>query len=174
MSAHLKFPPDIKPQQSSVFTGEITGYDQQKQSWQLDGAFYARCAVSLLVKPELGDTVSFTQVDGRYYLLQILARSNNSQELVLETGKKVHWIAPVLRFTAFEQLELVSLNKLALTGKNYLMSAASSMVLHAEHMIQQLGQLTLTAKGLLKQSAKHQVITAEKDVRIDGERINMG
>ncbi|WDE08067.1 DUF3540 domain-containing protein [Thalassomonas viridans] len=172
MNAKLKLA--VEPQLNAVFTGEITGYDKEKQHWQLDGEFYASCAISLLVKPELGDKVCFTQVEGCYYLIQILSRSHNHQELVLETPKKVHWIAPRLRFTAFEQLELISLNKLALTGKDYVMSATSSMVLHAEHMIQQLGQLSLTAKGLLKQSAKHQVITAEKDVRIDGERINMG
>ncbi|WP_281557532.1 DUF3540 domain-containing protein [Thalassomonas sp. RHCl1] len=174
MNAKLSFSANIQPQLSTVFTGEVTGYDAKRQCWQLDRQFDASCAVSLLVKPEVGDKVCFIEVDGHYYLVQLLVRSREHQELVLESDKKVHWVAPALRFTAFEKLELISLNKLALTGKDYLMSAASSMVLHAEHMIQQLGHLSLTARGLLKQSAKHQVITAEKDVRIDGERINMG
>ncbi|WDE14323.1 DUF3540 domain-containing protein [Thalassomonas haliotis] len=174
MNAKLTFSHHIQPQLSTVFTGEITGYDSKRQSWQLDHEYDASCAASLLVKPEVGDKVCFIELDGRYYLVHLLTRSQKNQELVLESSKKVHWIAPRLRFTAFEQLELISLNKLALTGKDYLMSAASTMVVHAEHMIQQLGQYSLTAKGLLKQSAKHQVITAKKDVRIDGERINMG
>ncbi|MFT4927212.1 MAG: hypothetical protein ACI8WB_003318 [Phenylobacterium sp.] len=167
--------PVAKPTVMAVtYTGEISGYDALSQSWLVDHDFSASCAVSLLVKPSIGDTVCFIEVEQHYYITALLSRQDSEAELLLESSQKVRWVAPELHFSAFDKLELTSLNKMVVMGKDTVVSAANAMIQQAENLIQQVGQYSLTAKGLLRLSGKHQVITAEKDVRIDGERINMG
>ncbi|NQZ13144.1 MAG: DUF3540 domain-containing protein [Algicola sp.] len=175
MNSCLKLAPQVEPTPLTVkYTGKITEYDQKSQNWIVDGVFKAACALSLLVKPCVGDNVCFIELDNQYYIVQLLSRQNRGGELLLESQQKVHWVAPELRFTAFDRLELVSLNKVAVMGKDYVMTATNTMIHQAEKLIQQVGQFSLTAKGLLRLNGKQQVITAEKDVRIDGKRINMG
>jgi cellobiose-specific phosphotransferase system component IIB len=179
MNSCLKLNPTITitPTPTPVmasFSGQISGYDASTNCYVLDHQFEASCAVSLLVKPQIGDRVCFVEVDNLYFINQILSREDKSAELTLHSQQNIHMIAPQVKFTAFEKLELVSLNKVAIISKDYVMSAANSMIQQASSLIQQVEQFSLTAKGFLRLNGKHQVITAEKDVRIDGKRINMG
>jgi len=167
--------PEVSPTPLQVnFGGQITSFDQVNNCWVIDSHFSADCAINLLVKPCVGDKVCFIEMDNAYYITQLLSRDLSNETLVIQSDKKVHWLAPELKLTAFENLEFVSLNKVAISSKNYVMSAANTMIQQAENLLQQVGQFSLTAKGLLRLSGKQQLITAEKDVRIDGERINMG
>ncbi len=175
MNTCVKLTPTVKPAPVSVnYGGELTGFDEVLQSWIIDGLFVANCAASLLVKPRKGDKVCFIEMDDRYYITQLLARAEPQAEVLIESSVPLQMVAPELKLTAFNQLELVSLNRIAVMGKNYVVAAANSMIQQTEHLIQQVGQFSLTAKGLLRLNAKQQVITAEEDVRIDGKRINMG
>lgn len=175
MSQCLKLTPKIKPVEvGPTYIGQITGFDAQSQQWLLDRCFTANKALSLMIEPNVGDKVCFVEVDGQYYINQLLSRADQQAELTITSQQKMHWVAPKMTFTAFEQLEMVSLNKVMMSGKDCVMSAANSMVQHAENLIQQVGQLSVSARGLMKLTGKQQVIIAEKDVRIDGERINMG
>jgi hypothetical protein len=175
MNNCLKLSPVVEPKPLQInYGGQITDFDQVRNCWIIDFHFSARCAVNLLVNPYVGDKVCFVEMDNEYYITQLLSRDISSDTLTLQSDKKVHWLAPEFKLTAFENLELVSLNKIAVTSKNYVMSAANTMIQQAENLIQHVGQFSLTAKGLLRLNGKQQIITAEKDVRIDGERINMG
>lgn len=175
MNNCLKISPIIEPTALTVnYGGQLTDFDEVTSCWVVDHHFSARCAVNLLVKPSIGDKVCFVEMDNAYYITQLLSRGDNHDPLVIQSDKKIHWIAPEFTVTAFDNLELISLNKVAITSKNYVVSVANTMVQQANQLLQQVGQFSLTAKGLLRTSAKQQVITAEKDVRIDGERINMG
>lgn len=157
-----------------IYSGLITGFDDESCCWVIDGSFKAMCAASLLVQPCAGDKICFIQIAEEYFIIQLLSRPDCLDSLVLSSDKKVRWQAPELKFTAFENLELTSLNKIALNSKHCAISIANTLIQQAENLLQQVGQCTLSAKGLLRLKGRQQVITAEKDVRIDGERINMG
>jgi len=159
---------------SSLYTGVITGFDKEHRCWVIDDSFKAVTAADLLVKPCVGDTICFVEMVKIYYITQLLSRDSTVDTLTLSSDKKMHLQAPELKFTAFENIEFTSLNKMALNSKHYAMSVTNTLIQQAENLLQQVGQFSLTAKGLLRTQGKHQVITAEKDVRIDGERINMG
>lgn len=167
--------PKVFPTEIQVtYGGLITHFDTFSNSWVIDDIFGATCAVNLLVQPCVGDTVCFVEMDKEYYITQLLSRKDEVNTLTIASDKKMHWQAPELKFTAFENLEFISLNKMAVMSKNYVMSVANTMIQQAENLLQKVGQYSLSAKGLLRVHGKHQVITAEKDVRIDAERINMG
>lgn len=167
--------PNVVPKEIQVtYGGLITRFDKLSNSWIIDDVYSATCAVSLLIQPCVGDTVCFVEMAEEYYITQLLSRKNEIETLTISSDKKMHWQAPELKFTAFENLELISLDKMALMSKNCVMSVANTMIQQAENLLQKVGQYSLSAKGLLRVHGKHQVITAEKDVRIDAERINMG
>jgi len=175
MNNCLKLTPVVEPTPLPVnYGGQITGFDNTSNHWVIDAEFNANCAVNLLVKPCIGDKVCFIQCDNHYYITQLLARDTSHETITIQSDKKVHWLAPEFKLTAFDNLEFISLNQITITSKNYMMSAANTMLQQAESLLQQVGKFSLTAKGLLRTNAKQQIITAEKDVRIDGERINMG
>lgn len=156
------------------YGGQVTSFDTVNNCWIIDNKFQANCAINLLVKPCVGDKICFVELDDSYYITQLLSRETLDETITIQSDKKMHWLAPEFKLTAFNNLEFVSLNQITITSKNYMMSAANTMLQQAESLLQQVGKFSLTAKGLLRLNAKQQVITAEKDVRIDGERINMG
>jgi hypothetical protein len=175
MNSCLKLTPAVKPIPiATSFAGQVTGYDQQHNCWIIDELYLAPCAASLLVKPGEGDKVCFVQVEDDYYITQILSRKAQSEALLIETKVPLHLVAPAIQLTAFETLEMVSLNRIAVMGKNYILAAKQSVIQQTENWIQQVGQCSITAKGVMRLNAKQQVITAEEDVRVDGKRINMG
>lgn len=175
MNSCLKLTPVVKPMPIvSHYAGVVSGFDKSRQCWVIDELYLAVNAVSLLIKPEQGDKVCFIETDNEYYIIQILSRREERAAMLIESKVPLHWVAPSLQFTAFEKLELVSLNRLAVMGKNYILSATQSIVEQTENWIQRVGQGSVSARGILRLSGKQQVITAEEDVRIDGKRINMG
>ena len=158
----------------ATYAGRITCIEPEQGAWFIDGHFEAGCAADILVKPQSGDLVGFVELEGRYFITQVLEQSEPEQALHLQSDRQLHLTAPQVKVTAFDTLDLLSLGKVAVSGKTLVTSAANAMIQQAENLIQQVGQFTLTAKGLLRLNGKQQVITAEKDVRIDGKRINMG
>lgn len=175
MKPCLKLTEKLQPVQvGPTFTGEVTAIESTQQQFVIDGYFLSFKAVSLLIEPMVGDRVCFIEIEGQYYITQLLTRSNEQADLVIASKQKMQWVAPKMTFTAFEQLELVSLNKVMISSKDYVVSAAKTMLQQAESLITNVGQLSAHAKGMMKLTGKQQVIVAEKDVRIDGERINMG
>lgn len=175
MNTCLKLTPPIKPMPVTThYGGVISGYDDSQQCWVIDELYPAVGAASLLVKPGEGDKVCFVEMDGEYYITQVLLRQQQDDALLIESRVPLHWVAPTLQFTAFEKLELVSLNQIAVMGKNAMITASQSLIQQTENLIQKVGQCSLVARGLSRFSAKQQIITAEEDVRVDGKRINMG
>lgn len=171
----LKLVPELVSKRNALnYTGRVSDYNKSGQCWVIDEHLSASCALSLLVQPSVGDKVCFIKEGSDYYIISILTREDKSDILKVYSDKKIHWLAPELRFTALNSLELVSLSKIMVTTKNHVMSVANTIIQQTENLIQQVGQLSITAKGLVKLSGKQQIITAEKDVRIDGKRINMG
>lgn len=159
---------------AAYHTGVITALPvDDSASYLIDQYVHAELAVSTLVEPQLGDRVAYLRDESGCFVLHILTRES-PQTLQLRSATPIALHAPELTLSADKQLDLVSLNRFSLTGQHGVVSVSGTLVSCAEHMVKQVNQLMVTAKGLLRLSGRQQVITAEQDVRIDGERINMG
>lgn len=176
MKAHLKLQDYVKPTpMPETFYGDISGFDETSKLWKIDCHFFAHVAVSLLVTPEVGDKVAFIFLDETGYIInQILARNIQNTSMTLQTDREVNWLAPRISIQAQDELELVALNTVSMMGNNLVHSAQTSLVQQAETMIMQANQLSATADGVMNLTGKQQMLIAEEDVRIDGNRINMG
>lgn len=175
MTSPLKLANQAQPTpMPEVWMGEITGFDELQRRWLIDHQFTATPAMSLMVKLEPGDKVSFIQIEGTYVVTQILTRSDEQVQTTLHSDKNVQWLVPKMSLKALESLEFVAANKITMTGKTLVQNAVTSLVQQSENLIQQVNQFSATARGLMRLSGKQQIITAEDDVKIDGKRINMG
>lgn len=168
--AHEKSP---RPMPQSYF-GEITGFDSQQQCWRIDNQFLATKAVSLLVNPEISDQVGFVELNGKYVITQLLTRSEKQQKVTLQSEQSVQWIAPNLSVKALDSVELVASNNVTMMANSLVQNGLNSMIQQSEHLLQQANQFSANATGVMHLNGKQQIITAEDDVRIDGERINIG
>lgn len=139
-----------------------------------DATHTASAIEGLLVCPEVGDTVLCIQVDNTFYISQVIQRKVPSDSLMIESLRPIEWVAPILRFNAFKEIELRSAKKLSLTACDLVCGATRSLIQQAHNMIQHAGSYSLTTKGLMRLNGRQQVIVAEEDLRIDAKRINMG
>lgn len=176
MNNCLKFENKKRHQLTTVthYGGMITAYDSERNSYIVDHDYHAQCATSLLLKPAVGDQVVLIEMQEKYYICQILTQTSQAEELLIESDKPVQWVAPKLKFSALQEVELISLNRLSFVSKHCMISIAGSLIQQTENLIQQVAHYSLAASGLLRLTGKQQIITAEEDVRIDGKRINMG
>jgi hypothetical protein len=134
----------------------------------------ASTAEGLLVTPNKGDVVLCVEIDGHLIITQVLKRTEKVSPLVMSSSRPVEWVAPVLRFKALKEMELLAVNKLTLSASDLVFGAARTLVQQARNFIQQAKNYSLTTKDLLRLNARQQVIIAEEDIRIDAKRINMG
>ena len=162
--------PDVR--NTEVLVGKITQIDKENQFFFVNN-ISVTCASSLLIKPNVDDLVCFIKEQEQHYIIQIL-HSAQQQPVVMQSEQPIHFNAPAIRLQAWQDIELVSLNRLSMIAKHGTLSVASTLVMNAENLIQKVKQLSISVKGLLTMHGKQQVITAEEDVRIDGKRINMG
>ena len=157
-----------------TYIGNITGFDKQRQCWLIDEQFSAKKAVSLLVNPEVSDQVSFIELDGEFIITQLLTRMDDQSKITMQSDNPVQWIIPDLSVKALHSLELMASNNVTLMANNIIQNGLSSLMQYSENLLQQAEQFSATAKGVLRLNGKQQIITADDDVRIDGERINIG
>ena len=134
----------------------------------------AVAAEGLLVFPEQGDTVLCVQIDHALLVTQVLRRSVPAETLVIHSPKPIEWVAPVLRFKALQEMELLSAEKLVLSSRHLICGAIETLVQKARHVVQQAHHYSLTATAVMRLKAKQQLVTAEDDIRMDAKRINMG
>jgi hypothetical protein len=177
---------DLHPQSSVAesspaialgFTGIITRVEAAGDCWlTLAGdaqSARAYTAVGLLVRPQVDDRVLLVQTPQGLVITQVLLRAG-SGPIHISSSRVLECIAPILRFKATEDIELVAARRLTFSGCDLVLGAARTLVQRAEHLLQMAGDFTLTARGLLRTSGGQQVMSAQEDVRIDGKRINMG
>lgn len=157
-----------------LYYGEVTAVDEAQNQWGIDDSYQAGTAIGLMVTPCVGDQVSFIEYNGSYCITQVLYRMDTTKALKFESQFDIEMKAPNLRFTALNEMDLLSLNRLSLMSKDGLLSMGNSLITLAENMVQKARQLSLHAKGMMHIDAKHQVITADEDIRVDAKRINMG
>ena len=156
------------------YMGNISSFDSARHCWVIDDHFSAQSAVSLLVKPEAGDLVEFMPYQNdNYIIVQILQRTEGCKTIIQSTHD-VCWIAPKVSIQAQDALELAALNCVSISGDNVVQSAQQSSVQRAQTMVLNAEYLSASADTVMNLTAKQQMLIAEEEVRIDGERINMG
>ncbi|ASA57327.1 DUF3540 domain-containing protein [Vibrio gazogenes] len=155
------------------YIGVITRFDPQQYRWEINQNFLAQVATSLLVKPEIGDLVAFIIYQEEYIITQILQRTS-AVRTTLQSQDEMCWIAPKVSIQAQDELEMVAFNTVSITSNNLLQSVRETSLQQAQTLIQHAAQVSMTADEVMNLTAKQQMLIAEEEVRIDGERINMG
>ncbi len=152
----------------------VESIDHAKQYYQLDIATRAYAAEGLLVRPEVGDTVLSIKLGGHFYISQVVKRQQPHETLVIESPRPIQWVAPVLRFKAWKDIELASAKKLTLSAQDVIVGASNTLIQQAKTLLQQVTSYSLHTKGLMRLQGRQQLIVAEEDIRMDAKRINMG
>lgn len=155
-----------------------------EDAFRLDDGRLARRAASCLLQPLPGDRVLAVALrGGECRIAHVLDRDAAAAACLSVAGAATLKLrAPVLALEAISRLALRSLGdaetsaagNISLQGRNLFVTAADAFVQHAEHWVGRLGHALLEARQLFRLHGAHAIITAEKDVKIDGERISMG
>lgn len=162
----------------------------------IEGSLPAKQALSCLLKPKVGDQVMYWNNADERWILAVLATSDkNTDEEHLEVDQHQHRELSIpgnlgmqiqtrqLTVNAHRSIDLntmgdINLNavigKLCLSAKSCVQTIQDSLIQMARHVINRADYIDHQAEKVLKSHASHQLITAEKDVKIDAERINMG
>lgn len=150
----------------------------------LDTGLRVQRALSCLIEPKPGDRVLFAHGgNGLGHLLHVLEREPGQQaELSVPGAVLLAVRQPQIAIHAGERLDLGSagsaslaaVQTLSLTGGNLFASVRESLVAQAEHYVGRFGQYLVDARALLRLHGKDALVTAERDVKVDAERISMG
>jgi hypothetical protein len=141
-------------------------------------------AVSCLVEPHAGDRVlASAGADGRWHVLHILAReAGGTAQLSVQGADALALRQQRVSLHAVESLELAcagdasltSARTLSINARTLFCTVAGTLVEQAAQYVGRMGQYLLDARELLRLHGQHALITAERDVKVDGERISMG
>lgn len=151
----------------------------------LDDGRRARRAFGCLIELQPGDRVLAAGcADGETHVLQVLARAPGGEAALSAPGAQA--LALRQRRLALHAQERVDIGcagdvavtaaggSLSLEGRSVFVRAVDSLIQQAEHLIGRAGQFLLDARGLLRLHGEHALITAERDVKVDADRISMG
>ena len=143
----------------------------------------ARPALSCLIEPRAGDRVLYSDGAERF-VLHLLAREEmESAALSVPGAQRLAIRQPHIDVAAEERLALRSLKDLeataatgtlSLNARNLFATVSEALVENARHHIAHVGDYALKAKALLRIHGRQGLMTAEKDLKIDAERISMG
>ncbi|MED5523367.1 DUF3540 domain-containing protein [Gallaecimonas pentaromativorans] len=151
----------------------------------LDNGFTAQQAVSCLVCPQEGDKVLWlASKDGRRYITHLLLRPQSATaNLAVPGASGIAISTSNLALTASEQLSIRSLGDaelsaptgtLNMAARNLTITVLDSLLQLAKHIVGRCDNWLTEAKGLSRLHGQDTQVTADKDVRVDGERISMG
>lgn len=145
----------------------------------------ARQAVTCIITPQVGDRVLVAGCqDGTPYVVHILQRNEMESACLSVPGvEKLGIEQSHISLHCTEQLALHSLRDieitaatgvLALNARNLFTTVNETLVQNVRNYIGKASQYLLEVKQLLRLHGQQTLITAEKDVKVDGERISMG
>ena len=152
--------------------------------YRLDDGRAAAQAASCLVQPMVGDRVLAAGCGGECYVVHLLARSDGAQACLAVPGAHTLAIRQAqIDLSATERVAIRSLRDvevtatagtLSLNARNLFTTVTESLVENARHYVGQMGQYLLGVKSLLRLHGEQALVTAEKDIKVDAERISMG
>ncbi len=151
---------------------------------RLEDGTVAKLATSCWLEPEVGDRVCCLLADD-VYVTHVLARdaSRRTARVALPGIDALTVAAREIAVTATRKLSLASLvdcevvaatGTVTLTAQNIAQSAANLITHAAEHVLVQAGTISQRATDLWSALARRHLLVAEKEVRVDGDIIQMG
>jgi hypothetical protein len=178
-----KIPPSA-PSPLSLAQAQIVVVLEQ-HSYLLNDGRVARQALSCLITPEVGDRVLTTMCqDDAPYILHILHRTNLEQaqlsapgvsQLALRQDRISVGASDSISLHALRDIDIsAATGVMRINARNLFTTVNESMVQNVRNYIGKAEQYLLEVKQLLRLHGQQALITAEKDVKVDGERISMG
>ncbi|MFZ6675475.1 DUF3540 domain-containing protein [Undibacterium sp. Xuan67W] len=157
----------------------------ENHCYLLNDGRVARQAISCLITPDVGDRVlSAVCQDETPYILHILQRLNLEQAQMSAPGiRKLALRQQEISVSATDKIALQALHDVEISAavgvmhmnaRNLFTTVNDSMVQNVRNYIGKADQYLLEVKQLLRLHGQQTLITAEKDVKVDGERISMG
>lgn len=176
--------------ESALMAGNVSVVEENG-NLLINGHIKAQRAASCLLVPETGDLVLYwlentVQENGerQAWIISVLNSANtsakeialpNHQDLKINANNVIVNASDSINLNAVKEINInVALGKLNECARSMYQMVQGSMIQLTKHLISKGEYLDFSAKKLLKSHAAQQLITAEKDVKIDGDRINMG
>jgi hypothetical protein len=157
---------------------------QVGDDYRLDDASLATAATSCLLRPLAGDRVLVSDCGDQVFILHVLSRAaGQAADLGVAGAERLRigharldlYASEAMALRSLKDLELQAVTgSLGLSARNLLITAIDSLLERVRHRISRAEEICMRARGLLKLHGQNGFITAERDVRIDGERINVG
>ncbi|MDN7183254.1 DUF3540 domain-containing protein [Caballeronia sp. SEWSISQ10-4 2] len=160
------------------------------QRFLLDDGRVAATALTCLIEPRVGDVVLVAErADGSRYIVHILARdaesdgASNDVVLTVPGATKLTIAQVSIDIVATERAALRSMKHadivaatgtLNVTANDLFRTVTESVVDAFRHYVGHAEHYLLDVDQLLRQHGKQVMITAEKDVKVDADRISMG
>lgn len=156
-----------------------------ERSYRVSDGGYARRSAGCLLEPEKGDLVLLYRSDiGENFITQILHKNEQAtarlnvegvQKLLLEQPDISLMARNEINLTALADIEISAIaGNLTLQVNNFISSVRETVVENARHRISKTFTYALDVTGLMRIKSEQGVVTAEKDLKIDAERISMG
>lgn len=175
-TARQKLPP------ASLRTARVLAVEGE--ALMLSGGVTAYVAVSCWIQPEAGDLVAYLG-NRTAFVVHVLQRSstNRRARVALPGIDELELQADQLHFTTRRALSLSSLGDCRIMAANgtlsiqaqELVSTVKGTALHvAAQVFTRAENICNHARHLFSAEAKRHLIVAEKEVRVDGEIIQMG
>ena len=109
-----------------------------------------------------------SQTDARLSVNHRQSLEIEASHLALVAGKK-------LQLVSGEDMELnAGLGKLMITTRNLIQLVQESLIQRCRNWIKRTETGDIQASEMLKTHGRHQIMTADHDIRVDAQRINMG
>jgi len=171
----------ISPQWSETVVAVALDHGQ----FLLEDGRVAVSALSCLLEPEVGDRVLGVGCrDGACYIVHLLARQDTAQATLSAPGVRQLTISqPQLALQAGESLSMRALcdveltaatGTLSINARNLFQTVTESLVENMRFYIGRAEHYLLEASHLLRQHGEQVMVTADKDVKVDADRISMG
>jgi hypothetical protein len=187
----LRRTPENMPRLRADIHGSACIVAHDGDTYRMDDGQRAIPALSCLVKPETGDLVQLFHAGGQCFITAILrrdafARADGTErkiEIALTGADTLQVNVPKLQCTARDAIVLVAgqsceiaspQGRVMLTARNLFTVASDNLIQQARTSLTQALNYSVKALELLHLKGRHQLISAETEIRLDGQYINMG
>lgn len=176
-----EFQPYLFPAQSisgaSMTVNQVI--EKRDTGWVLDNEQIARCATSCLIEPITGDQVMVIQHGNLTTIFAILSRLKDATQaseatLTVPDVHKVTFQCEDLLMQCRQGITFQSAGKIVLQSKHFIQEVKQNIVQIFRGFIAKGEQWNLTTQYLNRMHSRQQMITAEKEIKVDADRINMG
>jgi hypothetical protein len=160
-------------------------------TYRIDNGRRARAALSCVIKPEAGDLVQLFHAEEQCFITAILRRAafeQNTQagrtlEMSVGGADTLLLTVPNLRCVSTDSIALVAgqaceiaspQGRVTLTARNLFTIATDNLIQQARTSLTQAVNYSVKALDFLHLKGHRQLISAETEIRLDGQYINMG